>query len=143
VELKKAIEVYRGFLKSNSLLYTQPRECVLKAAISALGHFSADELTSQMHKNGINISRATVYRTLASMKDAGILNSVDLGHGHIHYEAPKTEKHHEHITCEKCGVVCEIHVEDLEKVINSAAKKAKFKDTKHIIRISGICKRCS
>jgi len=139
---KETIRVYKDFLKSKGLLYTQPREIILKEAISALSHFSADELTSQMHKNGMNISRATVYRTLASMKEAGILNSVDFGHGHTHYEVKKTKKDHEHITCEKCNAIFEIQVDDLAKVINSAATKAKFKNIEYAIRISGVCKKC-
>jgi Fe2+ or Zn2+ uptake regulation protein len=142
VNKKEAIKIYKDFLKSNGLLYTQPRELIFKEAISAVWHFSADELTSQMHKNGINISRATVYRTLASMKDAGILNYVDLGHGHAHYESKKTKKYHEHITCEKCGTICEIQVENLAKVIKAATAKAKFKRIEYTIRISGICKKC-
>jgi len=142
MKLDNAIKIYKDFLKSKGLLYTQPREIVLKEAFSATWHFSADELVSQMHKQGINISRATVYRTLASMKEAGILNSVDFGHGHIHYEAPKTKNQHEHISCEKCGAVCEIQVENLEKTINSAATKAKFKHIKYAIRISGLCEKC-
>jgi len=139
---EETIKVYKDFLKSKGLLYTQPRELILKEAMAALFHFSADELTSQMHKNGINISRATVYRTLASMKEAGILNSVDFGHGHIHYEAKKTKKDHEHITCEKCNAICEIQVENLAKVINTAAAKAQFKNIEYAIRISGVCKKC-
>jgi len=139
---EETIKVYKDFLKSKGLLYTQPRELILKEAMSAIGHFSADELTSQMHKNGINISRATVYRTLASMKEAGILSSVDFGHGHIHYEAKKTKKYHEHITCEKCGAIYEIQVENLSKVINAAGAKAKFKHIEYAIRISGVCEKC-
>jgi len=142
MDLEKAIKIYKGFLKSKGLLYTQPRRVVLKEAISATWHFSADELILQMQKNKINISRATVYRTLASMKDAGILNSVDFGHGHIHYEAPKAKKHHEHITCEKCGAICEIQIENLENAINSTAAKAKFRHIKYAIRISGLCEKC-
>jgi Fe2+ or Zn2+ uptake regulation protein len=142
VNQEETIKIYKDFLKSKGLLYTQPREIILKEAISAFCHFSADELTSQMHKNGINISRATVYRTLASMKEAGILNSVDFGHGHIHYEAKKTKKYHEHITCEKCNAICEIQVENLAKVINAAAAKAKFKHIEYAIRISGVCEKC-
>jgi Fe2+ or Zn2+ uptake regulation protein len=137
-----AIKTYKNFLKSCGLLYTQQRDVILKEAISAKWHFSADELTSQMHKNGINISRATIYRTLASMKEAGILNTVDLGHGHIHYESPKAKRHHEHITCEKCGAICEIQIENLENVIKTAAKQAKFKHIEYAIRIFGTCEKC-
>ena len=142
MNLEETIKVYKDFLKSKGLLYTQPRELILKEATSAVGHFSADELTEQMHKNGINISRATIYRTLASMKEAGILNSVDFGHGHIHYEAKKAKKYHEHITCKKCGAICEIQIENLAKVINTAAAKAKFKHIEYAIRVSGVCKNC-
>jgi len=139
---EETIKIYKDFLKSKGLLYTQPREHILKEAMSALGHFSADELTSQMHKNGMSISRATVYRTLASMKEAGILSSVDFGHGHIHYEAKKTKKYHEHITCKKCNAIYEIQVENLSKVINVAGAKAKFKHIEYAIRISGVCEKC-
>jgi len=142
MSMEETIGVYKDFLKSKGLLYTQPRELILKEAISSVGHFSADELTSHMHRNGMKISRATIYRTLASMKEAGILNSVDFGHGHIHYEAKKAKKYHEHITCKKCGDICEIQIENLAKVINSVAAKAKFKHVEYAIRVSGVCKNC-
>lgn len=140
---KEAISIYKDFLKTKGLLYTKPRDFILKMALSSKWHFSADELTDKIHSRGKNIGRATVYRTLASMKEAGLLNIVDLGHGHIHYEPMGIKEQHEHITCEKCGAICEINVKSLKKVLNLAAKKVDFSNVKYTIRLSGLCDRCS
>ncbi|GHV13775.1 transcriptional repressor [Fibrobacterales bacterium] len=138
----EAQKKYGEFLKSRGLLNTNQRGVILREALSTYGHFSAEDLTLQMLKKGLKASRATVYRTLSSMQEAGILDEVDLGHGHIHYESPKTKIHHEHITCEKCGSVCEIQIQNLESVVSDAAKKAKFTSVKYVIRISGVCEKC-
>lgn len=140
---KEAVNIYKDFLKTKGLLYTKPRDFILKTALSSKGHFSADELTNKIRTRGKNIGRATVYRMLASMKESGILNTVDLGHGHTHYEQAGVKEQHEHITCEKCGAICEINIKSLKKILNVAAKKVDFTNVKYSIRLSGLCDRCS
>ena len=42
-------------------------------------HFDADELIDEMKQEGFHVSRATVYRTLTKLVDAGLLRRINLG----------------------------------------------------------------
>jgi Fur family ferric uptake transcriptional regulator len=142
MRLEEAVEKYKAFLSIHKQFYTKERARILEAVFDYKGHFSAEDLAFEMQKKGRPVSRATLYRSLAHMQDAGILSPVDLGHGHIHYEPPEDERPHEHISCVSCGHVFEARMPELEKAIAREAKKQGFSSVHHSLRISGVCREC-
>jgi Fur family ferric uptake transcriptional regulator len=142
MNFEQAVEKYKDFLDAHKQFYTRERARILEAVFAYQGHFSAEDLAFEMQKNGQPASRATLYRALAHLQDAGILTPVDLGHGHIHYEPPEGESPHEHISCVSCGHVFEAEMPELEKAIAREAKKQGFSAVHHSLRISGVCKNC-
>ena len=56
--------VFRRFLKSRDLKYTQERADVLDAIIARDGSFEAEELLLDLRARGHDVSKATVYRCL-------------------------------------------------------------------------------
>ncbi len=84
--------VFRRALKRRGLKYTPERAKVLDVIVrgpweSRAGLFHADELLeilraeSRVHEGSPRVSKATVYRTLRHMLDAGIVQRVSLGEG--------------------------------------------------------------
>ncbi len=65
--------VFRRYLKSVDLKYTNERADVLDAIVALDRPFEADELQAALAARGRNVSKATVYRTLKLLRDAGIL----------------------------------------------------------------------
>ena len=65
--------VFRRYLKSVDLKYTNERADVLDAIVALDRPFEADELQASLAARGRNVSKATVYRTLKLLLDAGIL----------------------------------------------------------------------
>jgi len=65
--------VFRRYLKSVDLKYTNERADVLDAIVALDRPFEADELQESLAARGRNVSKATVYRTLKLLLDAGIL----------------------------------------------------------------------
>ena len=65
--------VFRRFLKSRDLKYTQERADVLDAIIARDGAFEAEELLLDLRARGHDVSKATVYRTIRLLLDAGII----------------------------------------------------------------------
>ena len=57
------------------------RDLIVNAFLHQDGHLSADDLVDLLRQDGQKISRATVYRTLQWMVDAGIARKVDFGEG--------------------------------------------------------------
>ena len=61
------------YLKKKAHRITNERFLILDAATNISGHFDADELYLKMKNDYINVSRATVYKTLELMSECSIL----------------------------------------------------------------------
>lgn len=68
--------VFRRKLKAEGAKYTPERAQILDAIIRIEGIFEADQLLDAMRSQGQRVSKATVYRTIRLMLDAGILQRV-------------------------------------------------------------------
>lgn len=65
--------VFRRTLKGEGLKYTLERAQILDAVLRSEGLFHADDLIVSMKSAGLRVSKATVYRTLKLMQQAGII----------------------------------------------------------------------
>lgn len=68
--------VFRRKLKAEGAKYTSERAQILDAIIRIEGIFEADQLLDALRDQGQRVSKATVYRTIKLMLDAGILQRV-------------------------------------------------------------------
>ena len=64
------------------------RELIVNTFIRQQGHLSADDLVGLIRSEDHRISRATVYRTLQWMVEAGIARKVDFGEGRFGSSIP-------------------------------------------------------
>ncbi|MFG0285621.1 MAG: Fur family transcriptional regulator [Phycisphaerales bacterium JB039] len=68
--------VFRRQLKAEGLKYTPERAHVLDAIIRFDALFEAEELIDTLRQSGRRVSKATVYRTIRLLQDAGIIQRV-------------------------------------------------------------------
>jgi len=87
--------------------------------------------------------KATVYRTVKSLKGKGIIVPIDLRHNHAHYELANLAEHH-HLICMRCGRVEDIHKCGIEETYPKMLRSSKHfaKITDHALEFYGICKKC-
>ncbi|MEL7482943.1 MAG: transcriptional repressor [Planctomycetota bacterium] len=78
--------VFRRHLKAENQKYTPERARVLDAVIRMEGLFDADELVADLQAADFRVSKATVYRTVKLMQDAGIVQRVLAGGGQPRYQ---------------------------------------------------------
>ncbi len=123
------------------MFFTKERTDLLHFIFDQKGHFSADELVFEMKKENIKVSRATLYRSLNQLVDAGILSESDFGHGHTHYEITLGTKPHVHLICTDTGDVREVQSRKLELALNDLAKKEGFKIKRFKIQLFGLSKK--
>ena len=141
--LTAARGLYTDFLKKNNMFFTKERAQLLDFIFDQKGHFSADELMFEMQKRDVKVSRATLYRSLSQMVDAGILSESDFGHGHTHYEVTVGTKPHVHLICTETGDVKEVFSQKLEDALTDLAKKEGFKIKRYKIQVFGVSKNAS
>jgi Fur family ferric uptake transcriptional regulator len=100
-------EEFRDLLTSRGLRVTDQRVLLLREMVKVTTPISHPELTERMSKSGLD--RATVYRNLLTLADAGVLVRAQLGDQVWRYELPRTlssdHSHHPHLVCSECGNV--------------------------------------
>ena len=140
--IREAEDTFTKFLEKKDLKLTSQRRTILRQAMHD-GHFSAEELLDFCKKADPSISKATVYRTLALLKESRILEEQDFGEGKKLYERAQGRKHHDHFVCIRCGKIIEFENEPIEKLQDSEAKKHHFAVVYHSLKLFGFCKSCN
>ncbi|MBX3317752.1 MAG: transcriptional repressor [Phycisphaeraceae bacterium] len=91
--------VFRRTLKGEGLKYTPERARVLDTIIGFDGIFEADRLIERLRSGGHRVSKATVYRTLKLMLEAGIIQRVPIDSDQAHYQLVYGREPTEMIIC--------------------------------------------
>src|SRR5947199_10558420 len=65
--------IFRRYLHQEKLKFTPERAMILDAVIRKEGLFEPEQLIDRLKRLGHKVSRATAYRTLSQLHDAGIL----------------------------------------------------------------------
>jgi len=78
--------VFRRHLKSLGQKYTPERAQILDTLIQMDEIFEAERLMEEMKHSGYRVSKATVYRTIKLLQDAGIIQQVLFQSEQAHYQ---------------------------------------------------------
>jgi Fur family ferric uptake transcriptional regulator len=137
-DFEEALARYKDYLRRKHLLFTRERISILEAAMARHDHFSVEELHDSLKATGKKVSRATLYRNLDHLRDAGILAEVDLGNRHVQYEHVLGHEPHCHLICEESGDVVEDFSPELQGVIDLIAKRHGFAIRTFKLQIFGV-----
>ena len=115
---------------------------VLVAFLAHAGRcLSAQEIHAELHRGGSSISLATVYRTVARLAQAGVLDVLMRDDGEATY-VQGSSGHHHHLICRSCGRVVEISEPMVEDWTRAVAAEFGFSDPSHELTVHGTCQAC-
>jgi Fur family ferric uptake transcriptional regulator len=114
------------------------REHIVNVFLRQEGHLSADDLVDVIRRDDRRISRATVYRTLQWMVDAGIARKVDFGEGRFRFEHSYRQPRHFHLICKTCHRSFEFLSSDVEEVATARS----FTASQIVVQVFGTCEDC-
>ncbi len=135
-------EKFREFLEIRGEKLTAPRKTLVRHIFSSHKHFDADELVNDLHSAGQRVSRATVYRTLRLLVEAGLLRELRLTN-RTAYEHDYGYPSHDHMHCSECNQVFEFTNEEIRRIREQASREFGFRATGHRFVITGTCAACS
>ena len=118
------------------------RDRIVDVFLRQEGHLSADDLVDLIRREDQRISRATVYRTLQWMVDAGIARKVDFGEGRFRFEHSYRHPRHFHLICKTCNQSSEFLSSDIEALIEEVAAARHFTARQSVLQIYGECEDC-
>lgn len=78
--------VFRRKLKSEGLKYTPERAQILEIIVRQDGLFEADTILAALKRGSFRVSKATMYRTIRLLQDAGIIQRVMLDPEQSHFQ---------------------------------------------------------
>ena len=118
------------------------RDFIVNIFLRQEGHLTAEDLFDLIRREDQRISRATVYRTLQWMVDAGIARKVDFDEGRFRFEHSYRHPRHFHLICKSCNRSFEFLSSDIESLIEEVASARGFSPRQSVLQIHGTCDAC-
>lgn len=106
------------------------------------GFRSAQEVHASLHAHGDKIGLATVYRTLQTMVEEDLLDTLRTDDGEQAYRRCSTGHHH-HLVCRDCGRTVEIEGPTVERWAAAVSAEHGFTDVSHTLELFGRCSHCA
>jgi len=113
---------------------------IYQSLLDSLNHPSPEQIYEKLKKTVHGLSLDTVYRTLVTFYEIGLVNLVD-GYGTARRFDPKLEKHH-HFRCRKCGAIIDFTSDYYDKIDIPKDISKECEVLKVRVTIEGFCKKC-
>ena len=130
--------IFRRYLHDQKLKFTPERAMMLDAVLRKTGLFDPETLVADLKELGRRVSRATVYRTLNHLQDAGILKQVFFDNKQSYYEVIAGRQTHDYLICVETGRVVEFNSEKLRQLRDEICRQHGFEPVSHRFQIFGI-----
>ncbi|MDF7638602.1 Fur family transcriptional regulator [Lactobacillus sp. ESL0791] len=135
-EAKKLLHDYH-------LKITKPRLRILLYLMTHHNHPTAEMIYHDIAKNKTTY-RATIYNTLKTLVNVGIIIEIKNGDNSSHYDY--FIKPHFHIICTNCGKIADVYYPNFnsleEKMRTEAEKQTGFVTSTSHLEIYGLCPDC-
>jgi Fur family ferric uptake transcriptional regulator len=140
--LNEALDRFERFLHRKDLRLTEARAAIVEAAMARDGHYPIEDLIADLKARGIRGSKATVYRTLPLLAEAGILQPAIVVADSRSYETTFGRGHHDHLLCGQCGKIIEFEFEAFEILQREVAARHGYRLESHYHELIGTCPAC-
>jgi Fur family peroxide stress response transcriptional regulator len=131
-------ETIRHLLDAGGVKFTTQRYCVMAFLMENPGHPTAAELFDGVNRLDPRSSRATVYRNLRDLVEAGLVREVAVEGRAARFDV-KGMRHH-HFICDRCGEVEDTEWFDVPQPVGSPTGKRIIREYEVILR--GLCAGC-
>lgn len=122
---------------------TPQRTAILRALIEARRPLTAQEVAGRVRVTYPNISLDTIYRNLTMLRDAGLVNQVNLQNREsARFEFQAEGQHHHHFICLGCGKTFCVEPCDLPLLAKSPQDDPDFRVVGHAFEVYGFCSKC-
>ncbi len=135
--MKRAEKYFIQFLRDNNQKVTKERLLLLAELFNTSGHLDADTLLFQLRNQGKKVSRATIYRTLDLLVQAGLARKSRLGREHYVYERVTPGRSHHHMVCTATGKIIEFWDGDVDESLRRICQEKGFHPSYISISIQG------
>jgi Fur family peroxide stress response transcriptional regulator len=127
-------------LREQGYRLTSQRLALVRLIAVSEGHPNAAQLYARLKAQFPTVSRATVYKLLALLKELGEVLEIDL-RGDSHYDGNRPEPH-PHLICLKCRQILDGPIELDPAVIQQLERKSGYRIVRNQVAFYGLCPEC-
>lgn len=139
--MDKSSDHLRDEFRAAGRRLTSQRWLILEILEESNEHLDAEALYDRARGCDPDISLGTVYRTLAVLKEMGLVEEHRLGEEHGHFEVVRDAPHY-HFICLDCGKVIDFDTPVMAQIERDLSKQEHVQVTDAHLRLSGYCARC-
>jgi len=141
VEIERRMRRFTQTCQTHGLKLTHQRVEVFRQLAGAEDHPDAETVYQDVSRRVPSISRDTVYRTLSTLEEHGLIRKAEMLSGKARYDA-NVERHH-HFVCHQCGRVYDFYSDALNELpVPKSVKTLGHVESSHV-QLRGICARCA
>ncbi|MBT5953321.1 transcriptional repressor [bacterium] len=136
------LKKFENYLVENEGRLTSQKKAIVEEVFNIDDHFEVENFIDKLRSEDKKFSRATVYRTIKQLLDAGLIQKISALNGKVFYERKMTNKEHDHVICNTCGEIYEINDNSIQKILDKYCKDIGFRPEYRSLHIYGLCKDC-
>lgn len=146
-DVEATIERVVAHLREHGHRITMPRRAVVDVLARADGHPTVEQIAADVAERWPGMHLTTVYRTLETLAEIGVVTHVHLAAGTAYHLADPADSadaaHHVHAQCRSCRRVIDLPDGILDGVRRRLADDEGFALEPHHVALSGLCRDCA
>ncbi len=140
-ELERRLKRFKATAKTAGVKLTHQRLEIFREVAASLEHPDADAIFRGVRKRMPTISLDTVYRTLWTLNDLGLIST--LGHRRESVRFDANLDHHHHYICILCGRALDFQSAELDDLpVPTTVNRFGSVIDAHV-EVRGVCDKCS
>ena len=140
-ELDRRMRAFADTCRAKGLKATHQRMEIFRELAGSEEHPDAETVYQNVRQRVPAISRDTVYRTLATLEDHGLIRKAEALSGSTRFDA-NTDRHH-HFICTVCGAIKDFRSQALDDlpIPNSVRSFGSIESAQ--VQVRGVCSVCA
>jgi len=130
-------------LRKSGVRVTAQRSVILETVAHLGRHASAQEVFEGARGRLPGLNQATVYRTLDSLHQVGMIDFLDREGEPLRYSLRDRSSPHCHLVCRRCGEVMEVEVAGFRRLAHALERAHGFSAEVDHLSLTGLCRRCT
>jgi Fur family peroxide stress response transcriptional regulator len=140
MDFDSALERFKDISQEKGLRLTHQRLEILRELVGAKDHPSAETVFGRVRRRLPTISLDTVYRTLSTFDDLGLIMRVPVTGDQGRFDAD-TSPHH-HFVCSRCKSIYDFLWEEFDALVLPANPQALGRIADRRVVVRGLCQAC-
>jgi Fur family transcriptional regulator, peroxide stress response regulator len=139
-EVAKRVNVFSGICRRYGVKATHQRREIYRELAGTKEHPDAEAVYTRVRKRIPSISLDTVYRTLRTFEEKGLISRVGPSGEKTRFDAD-TERHH-HYVCTECGFIGDVYSEEWNDFKPPSGMMNMGTVNSIHVEVRGLCKAC-